>query len=255
MLAQHPYALGLGEVSSYFDSGHMTQYIGKWGCYPDARLCSCGTDWNDCQFWGNNRELSGLESNGSMKEKYLKMINFIATSYGQNTIIVDSSKRFNSLRMLSEHIEEMGIEKKNLYVIMVVKDVRSFAASIHSKKWARRSLVRYRRTFNWWYSEYKKLLDYIEKHEINFLPVLYEKFCNEPESHVNKVYKMLGVPGVGRNELNHGNSHIAMGNKDFVMRNRERIRYDQRWFLEDGIGLVYMFSRKIRCFNKRLYHY
>ena len=79
LIAQHPKALGLGEVSSYFDSGHMREYIKKWGGYSDVRLCSCGSDWDDCNFWGDIKELNGLVSDSPIKEKYVRLINYIGT--------------------------------------------------------------------------------------------------------------------------------------------------------------------------------
>ena len=48
-------------------------------------------------------------------------------------------------------------------------------------------------------------------------------------------------------------SHIAMGNKDFVVRNSSRIRYDFHWFLDDSIHLAYLIHNRARKFNKSLY--
>ena len=152
-------------------------------------------------------------------------------------------------------MKELGLKKKDFLVVVMVKDVRNFAASIYSKQAAKRSLLSYWRTFNWWYGENSKLLEHLEKHDLNFVTVLYEKLCNQPEKIVNSIFNSFGVSAITELNLRHENSHIAMGNKDFVMRNRRQICYDQRWFLEDGIQSIYLLSRKVRHFNKRLYRF
>jgi hypothetical protein len=56
-------------------------------------------------------------------------------------------------------------------------------------------------------------------------------------------------------DILYGNSHIAVGNKDFIQRNRERIVYDSRWFENDAISLAYLIHQKARSFNKKIYRY
>jgi hypothetical protein len=48
-------------------------------------------------------------------------------------------------------------------------------------------------------------------------------------------------------------SHIAMGNKDFLMRNRSRVRYDQRRFTYHAILMAYLINGSARSLNHRFY--
>ena len=67
----------------------MQQYMKKWGDYSDVRLCSCGSDWDDCEFWGDVKEINGLVSDSSLEVKYAKLIGHIRAKFGEDTIIVD----------------------------------------------------------------------------------------------------------------------------------------------------------------------
>jgi hypothetical protein len=44
-----------------------------------------------------------------------------------------------------------------------------------------------------------------------------------------------------------------MGNKDFLMRNRSHVRYDQRWFTDDAILLAYLINSSAKSLNHRFY--
>lgn len=70
---------------------------------------------------------------------------------------------------------------------------------------------------------------------------------------VDEVLARFGLSLPDALNVSHNRSHIAMGNKDFTMRNRKRIRYDKRWLLEDQVEAVYLLHKKARHFNKSLY--
>lgn len=44
-----------------------------------------------------------------------------------------------------------------------------------------------------------------------------------------------------------------MGNKNFVLRNSEKIKYDSRWYVDDQINTSYLIHQKARIFNKEIY--
>jgi len=50
-----------------------------------------------------------------------------------------------------------------------------------------------------------------------------------------------------------GISHIAMGNKNFALRNFHQIKYDDAWLKKWKIRVVYFFHMKARKLNSRLY--
>jgi hypothetical protein len=253
LLSQHPDAIGLGEVSSFFSPGHMRQYMEQWGNYADVRLCSCGKDWDACEFWGGVKELNGLVSDDSLRDKYQSLISYIKTRQGENSVVVDSSKNAWTLKMLIKHRQEIGIEAENLIVVVMIKDVRNFTTSIYSKEGSRRSMINYMRTFNWWLGANRSIFESLAVSGVQFVPMLYEQLCDNVEDQLKHIFDNAGLNCLDKISLEHGGSHIAMGNKNFIMRNNSRIHYDNRWFLEDGIQAAYLLHAGARHFNKKLY--
>ena len=84
---------------------------------------------------------------------------------------------------------------------------------------------------------------------------LYENMCRSPEAQIRRIIETAGLRSepVAAADLKHTRSHIALGNKNFTMRNRERIAYDGRWFTNDTINAAYMLHVRVRAFNRRLY--
>lgn len=253
LIAQHPNAIALGEVSSFFSSSHMRQYMEKWGDCSDVRLCSCAKDWEKCEFWGQVRDLNGLHSDASIKKKYTTLISTINSNYSDQVVIIDSSKSLSTLKILINNRQEIGINEGDFHVVFMVKDVRSFTASIFNKKDSNRSLLNYIRTFNWWLNVNKTLTNYLVEKNISFSSVLYETMCSQPEKVMLRIFDSLRLDAPNGISLQHNHSHISMGNKNFILRNSSRIRYDNRWFLEDGIQLAYLLHYTARCFNRKLY--
>lgn len=254
LLSQHPKALGLGEVASFFSPSHMNYYIDRWGSYPDARLCSCGRLWDDCEFWGPLADLNGLHSDVPVREKYGELIAHIRSVYGDDRLVVDSSKSLEALELIVNDLpSELGLERGDLTVVAVIKDVRNFATSIKGKVGTKIGFLSYLRTFNWWVGANRRILDYLVHGDIRFEIVLYEQLCADPVKTLRKISEGYGLDEKDTINLGHTHSHIAMGNKNFVERNREKLRYDNRWFTEDGINLLYLLHRKARRLNKSLY--
>jgi hypothetical protein len=253
LMSAYPDVLGLGEVASFFSTGHMKNYMRRWGKYPDARLCSCGETWEGCDFWGAISGLNGLNSDRPLVDKYSELVRHVKSGYPPGQIIVDSSKGAPSLHALLESADQIGIRRDDVSVVLAVKDVRNFTASIAKKAESARSLLAHWKTFNWWLGTNRRFLSYLEGAGISFDLVLYEELCADPDQVLGRVLKKLGVDLNADIAVKHNRSHIAMGNKNFVMRNRDRIRYDYRWFLEDGVSLTYLLHGRARKFNKKLY--
>ncbi len=253
MIAQHPNAIALGEVSSFFSSSHMQHYMEKWGDCKDVKLCSCGEEWSECDFWGRVMDLNGLSSNASIIEKYSVLISTIKENYDDQVVIVDSSKSLETLKVLIENRQEIGIKLEDFNVVFMVKDVRCFTTSIFNKNESKKSLINYIRTFNWWLNVNEEILDYLEENKIIFSSFVYEKICIQPKKEMLRVFDLLNLNAPDSISLQHKNSHISMGNKNFIMRNSSQIQYDNRWFLEDGIQLAYLLHVKVRRFNRELY--
>jgi len=252
-MAQRSQVLGLGEVGNFFSPQHMEAYIDRWGNEPDARLCSCGETWEKCSFWRDVMDLCGERSNNSHVEKYARLFKYIRRQFPKIRVVVDSTKSRHILDMLIDNSDQLGIGGDAIQIILVVKDVRSFALSIR-RKTGQHSLVRAIRTMNWWYGETSTFLTYGRRIGSSLKIVSYEKFCDDPDHVINAVLEenLLCNEEV-ENDVHSEGSHIVMGNKDYLMRNRRRIRYDTRWFMDDYVNLAYMLHSRARRLNHRLY--
>lgn len=255
LLSQHPNFIGLGEIASFFSTVHMNQYMKKWGNYPDVSLCSCGKTWKECNFWGHLVHLCGLNSDSPIIGKYKELIDYIRSNFGEETAIVDSSKSLPVLKTLINGHSELKISIRDILVIFSIKDVRSFTASISKKSGSEKSFLSVFHNFNLWHGANKQFLDYLKSNCINFSINLYEKLCADAENFINNQFEKCGFSSLEKIDVSHNSSHIAMGNKNFAMRNRAKIIYDSTWYNDDTINLMYLIHSKARAFNKRLYSF
>lgn len=250
LLSQQPGAIGLGEIASFFSADHMAWYLRQWGANDDAMICSCGRDWEHCEFWGDIIGLCGLYSDQSLREKYGALVSYIRETRGDAVIIIDSSKSQTVLESLLQEISGWRVSRKDFLPIFNIKDVRSFSASVIAKMNTRRSVVAILRSFNWWLAENRTFMEFIETEYPDFVLNSYERLCADPESFCRAVSQRLDLP---RGDDRDGESHIAMGNKNFLNQNRARISYDARWHDDRLIKLAYLLHHKARAFNKDIY--
>ncbi|MEN8130164.1 MAG: hypothetical protein ABFS45_08195 [Pseudomonadota bacterium] len=253
LLARQSGVLGLGEVGAFFSPDHMRKYLSRWGKEPDVRLCSCGQTWEECSFWREIVELSGEHSDYPVTDKYAALFDYIRDRFSGIRVVVDSTKNRYTLNMLENNRKRFGIKENDLQVLLAAKDVRSFTASIR-RKTGDRSVLRAIRTMNWWHGENLSYLSAEKRARLAVRIVLYERLCENPERVIDGIlegYAPLNRHG-GLDE-SRSYSHIVMGNKDFLVRNRERVRYDAAWFIDDQVNLAYLLHRNARCLNHRLY--
>lgn len=254
VLSSHPKTIGLGEISAFFSPSHMQQYMNRWRDYSDVTLCSCAKDWSECEFWGELIDLCGLNSTNAMIDKYKCLFSHVKDVYGDDAVVIDSSKSLETLEMLIDHYGSLDISLTDIFVVFTIKDVRSFSASIVNKSDSKRSLRSILRSFNYWNGANKNILDYLRNNKLNFSINLYEELCADPTAFVNKELARAGCAElVGGLDINKDYSHIAMGNKNFIMRNRNQIKYDSRWFYDDLINFSYLIHNKARRLNKNIY--
>jgi hypothetical protein len=225
----------------------------KWGNYPDVSTCSCGRTWKECNFWGHLVHLCGLNSDSPIIGKYKELIDYIRSNFGEETAIIDSSKSLPVLKILINGHSDLKISLRDILVIFSIKDVRSFAASISKKSDSDKSLLSVFHNFNLWHGANIQFLDYLKSNRINFSINLYEKLCADATNFINNQFEKCGFSPLEKIDVSHNSSHIAMGNKNFAMRNRAKIIYDSTWYNDDTINLMYLIHRKVRVFNKGLY--
>lgn len=252
LLGLHPEALGLGEVAAFFSPSHIRHYLEQWGAYPDARECSCGESWQTCEFWRTMEEFSGINSQQPVHEKYARLIKFVRARMPRSGVIVDSSKNLPTLKMLLAERDSIGLSPDDLHVVLAVKDVRGFAASIQKKNGRKSSLFSHLRTFNWWVSENRDFMACCEELGDRFQIVTYESMCRDPLGVARGVLGRCGLqPADLRTEEPHRASHLVMGNKEAI-RTRHKIRYDDRWRSSMLIRLAYTLHPAARRLNLAL---
>lgn len=250
LLSAHPSVLGLGEISQFFSPSHMQRYMELWGDLPDVSLCSCGRSWRECGFWGELIDLCGLYSSDPLKDKYRKLLDHVRSTRGEDAVIVDSSKSVDSLKLLVEYHHDLGISLADILVVFTIKDARGFVTSMINKQEAKRSVVSVVQGFNYWTGANRGILAYLQSQGIDFRLNLYEHLCADPESYFRNQWSRAGLAiPVGGADMVATNSHIAMGNKNFVMRNRDRVEYDDRWTRDSLVKTVYRFHSKAKSFN------
>jgi hypothetical protein len=253
LLSSHSRSLSLGEIASFFSPSHMQAYLRAWGDHDDVRRCSCGSDWEDCSFWGQLTHLNGLNSNLPLVEKYAQLISFIRRHLGDDVLVTDSSKSVEALGALRSALRSEAASQDRFGLILVTKDVRSFTASMKRKSGGKGLLSAFR-SMNYWTHANSTWLNVLATdpsipHRIN----LYEHLCLDTLGQVNALLAMVEEATLPSLDIANTRSHIAMGNKDFLMRNRSRVRYDQRWFTDDAILLAYLINRPARRLNHRFY--
>lgn len=256
LLSQHPSFLALGEVGSFFSSAHMDHYFSNWGSYSDATLCSCGSEWADCEFWSELIYLAGHQTRTmSLVEKYKLLFEHIRKNHPPETVVIDSSKSISTLKMLLENKANLGIDVDDIFVLHAVKDVRNFATSIGNKINNKNSLLANYRSFNWWLYENSEIIKFLEKFDVRFWLSLYDNFCDNVDESLRQQFEMLGHESITKVDVSHSKSHIVMGNKNFTTRNRNRVVYDARWKKNKSAKLAYLLHKKARTFNEFLYDY
>lgn len=253
LLTQHTSIVSLGEVASIFSPQHMRAYEKRWKDAPDFDLCSCGLRWSTCPFWGKIEHLSGLKSQDPLGSKYRALFEYVRSTRGDDVVIVDSSKSLPALDAVLETAGALGLPRKDILLIHAVRDVRGFVCSRTVGQKASRSFVGLLRMFNLWLGSNREIKEYLEDRALASRLVLYENLCADPVATVDRLLDGIDVPrSCGSVELG-GDSHIVMGNKNFTMRNRSRVRYDMRWFTDDLLNLVYQLHWPARRFNRQIY--
>lgn len=191
LLSSHSRSLSLGEIASFFSPSHMKAYLRAWGDHDDVRRCSCGSDWEDCSFWGQLTHLNGLNSDLPLDEKYAQLIRFIRRQLGDDVLVTDSSKSVEALGALRSALRREAASQDRFGLILVTKDVRSFTASMKRKSGGKGLLSDFR-SMNYWTHANTKWLKVLAAdpsipHRIN----LYEHLCLDTLGQVNALLAMV----------------------------------------------------------------
>ncbi len=253
LLSSQPNVIGLGEVSSYFSPSHMRYYLKECGDLDDHDICSCGSQWSKCEFWSSLNHLNGGFSDLPLESKYIELVKHFSSLYGTDSVIVDSSKNLASLQQVLNMAQRANISKDDIAIVLCIKDVRSFAASMIKRSENKPSLLSVMRSFNYWLGQNRKFLKFLDTSDLCSCVSLYEALCSAPNVEMEKCLARIGLGSNKDISIHHNSSHIAMGNKGFTMRNREKIVYDSSWTKFWQIRVAFLFSWPARKLNQKIY--
>lgn len=216
ILGANSKVIGLGEIMPFLRrKDHSSDY---------KSTCSCGKLGSDCEFW-SNVEVK-IKDADNYEEAYLKLTDYFFEKYGDDAILVDSSK--NSYPYLKK-VNEIY----DLKVIYLTRDFRSWSFSRFLSK---KKLIPL--WIFWWIAENKKLEFQFKKMGVNCFNVGYEELALYPKFTIKELCKYLEI-NFEEDMLNPAKtkSHIINGN---VVRadskKRSKIMYDARWLISGRIN-------------------
>lgn len=253
LLSSQQDVIGLGEVASYFSSKHMRHYLEHWGDLDDHNMCSCGNDWLTCEFWAPLSHLNGVMSELPLESKYSELTSHFSALYGDESVLIDSSKSLQTIQLILSNLGRLNISKEDVSVVFCVKDVRSFAASMIKKSGKKPTLLSVMRSFNYWSGENKKFLSFLNKAGLCYHISIYELLCIDPDTHMRECADRIGIKFSDKLSIQHNSSHIAMGNKGFTMRNRDKVVYDNSWSRYWQVKALFLINRVARKLNQKIY--
>ena len=243
LLSLHPDFVGLGEVSNI--------YSGKNNTEGTKFVCSCGEGYENCSLWSQIPDINNAADKFAYSDFYTKIITSLDEKYSG---IIDSSKKKNNLGELIKMDQEGEIDLK---IIFLVKDARSWAASGKGLlKENRKKFVpmwfRVIRWLNQWYKWNKGMVNFLEKHQLSHLTISYEDMCFKTQKTMNKIFEFSGADPALWSPENQPNTHIAHGNRTKLKSKDKTIRYDNRWFYDFYINLIYPLMPRVSRWNKEL---
>ncbi len=232
-LGCHPKIVGLGEIYAVFNKKN-----------PDALFekstCSCGKKGKDCDFWKDLRKFSSSEK--STEEKYKTLITVFTKKYGEDSILLDSSKNsYPYLNFLNKEYD--------LRVIYLTRDYRNWIYS----RFARTKKLMVFLALRWFF-ENKKLLYILKKYKVKMMTVGYEEVSLYPEFILKKICRFADVEFTGT-MLNPDKtkSHIINGNISRIDKEkRVGFFYDLRWMTSGRLARITSLISFLNKINNRL---
>lgn len=252
-LACHENLISLGEV--YQVLRHDPNY---W-LNQQEHLCSCGQNASECEFWGAGlRRMRALDiveptSLNYYQDAYATLLTQFNAQYSTQFKAIDTSKGTKHLAMLAD------AQSIDAQTVFLVRDVRSYASSQArlARSQPRKGLKKVKG--HYWYQMLRWLRDNKKREAIltqlalPFTTVGYEPFCFTPKQTLDSVYEFLDVQFENnKSDLTESSHHVLFGNP---MRNCEsrksEIRYDDRWFSENGYMLPAALIPTLMRYNQK----
>lgn len=244
LLGAQPGVTGLGEVDVFINSEKKDWYLERFDKYP----CTCERTPSECKVWGKIKPFLDKAKDKSYGEIYRKIFE-TALNNTETNIIVDSSKNLNALTSVHRSLEEIGISPDQFFVILLAKDVRSFATS--AIRAGRSSSVL--KSFRHWKKANLRFYKYLTENNIKTLHIGYDELTLSTKYLMEKVMLFIS-DGVKKNialDVSKTNSHIISGNK-MRLYQAENIWYDYRWFNDSKVNFCYTIYPSLSRLNKQL---
>ena len=258
LLGSLPDVIGLGEI---------------FKCFHDKfeKNCSCGKTVEECEFWGSFAKNNSQKLN--IQNEYEKVIEKFEDLYGKNSILVDSSKCHPFKFFASANDRKMqgldhliNIDDIDLKVIHIVRDVRSWSNSLLMRDakeknkntiFANSFRLLFRSSFArfvQWYWGHKKIINFINKNNLNHIKISYEDLAINPKKTLLDITRFLGLEySDSMLKPSNTSSHIAVGNPmRFRESDIENIRYDYRWMSSNKLSFPSFILYPVMRLNRKL---
>lgn len=259
LLGAHPKMVGLGEVYT----------ILNWPLSEvEDILCTCNSLARDCVYWGDVLHQLNSHQHSPVSDKYKIVAQTFYRVFGDETILVDSSKLSIALQALNE------CENLSVSVVRLSKDVRAFTIShmdilgqeiqigLYSGPFKNKKINEFvlKHTIKtptylfWkWYLRSRFALHQINQGGFPHIHISYEELCFEPEKTLQKISEFIGVNFITQMLVpaKHQN-HILTGNpmrRD--PKKLQKIKYDNRWLYRSEWILPAAFFPFIMRYNAR----
>lgn len=166
LLGAQPGITGLGEVDVFLNEKKNDWHLERYDKYN----CTCNSIPSECDVWGDFQNILYHRNNLEYGEIYRELVR-IAVEKTNSDIIVDSSKNIQALKKVYRSLDQIGISKNRFYVIHLVKDIRSYAAS--AVRGGRSSGIL--RSFNEWRQSNQVFENFLKKENIQTICVGYDE--------------------------------------------------------------------------------
>jgi len=236
-LGCHPMIIGLGEVARLLKANKEHFQSDEF----NSLICSCGMRAMTCPFWSVGKEVLTQYDEKDIENKYLGLVSCFSEQYGQDAILVDSSKNPNKYLSFLQ-------DKYDLHVIFLVRDFRSWCYSRHSRTGANMVRLAYK-----WYKDNRMMERFLKKSKVKYMTLGYEELSFYPEIMLKKICNFSGIDFSDKMlKPIQTSSHIIRGNIARADSTKsQHIQYDARWLTSNKLSLLSPLFAPLLNWNKR----
>jgi hypothetical protein len=262
LLGAHPKLVGLGEIDTVLqmDSAQLES--------EKVMRCSCGNKVRDCAFWQPAIDALLARPGADLRERYVILFEVFRRLYGEDAMIVDSSKYIGQLRTVA------ALPDTDMRVIHLIKDVRGFTVSQRDataaeikyghlpkignaelSRWLYLHSIKSSAYLFWkWYLRNLAVKQILRDPMVKHTRIGYDELARAPEVSMQRLYAFLGLESPGAEEMipQKTNSHAFMGNPMLGDPGKmAQVRYDDRWKSRADWVLAAKLFPHIMAFNQR----